>query len=106
MTIELDKAGIFAGINEIVESQKKQALEARKEPISRRKERLKQIQSWILKNRTQIQEAIYADFNKPALEVDGTEIFPALTEVSVALSNLKIWTKPRKIDAPLTMLGT
>jgi aldehyde dehydrogenase (NAD+) len=106
MANELDKSGVSVGIKEVFESQKQQALEARKEPISRRKERLKKIQSWILKNRTQIQEAIYADFNKPALEVDGTEIFPALTEVSVALSHLKTWTKPRKIDAPLTMLGT
>lgn len=78
----------------------------RTEPVSNRKIRLHKLGQWIKANRKQIHEAIYADFRKPAAEVDATEIFAALNEVAHALNNLDRWTKPKKIDAPITMLGT
>jgi aldehyde dehydrogenase (NAD+) len=78
----------------------------RKEPIQNRKKRLQSLRTWIKENRSAIQQAIHADFRKPAAEVDTTEIFPALDEIKCALDNLERWTAPRKIDATITMLGT
>ncbi|MEJ0031128.1 MAG: aldehyde dehydrogenase family protein [Bacteroidota bacterium] len=43
---------------------------------------------------------------KPAMEVATSEIFPALSEINHAIDNLARWTKPTKIDAPITFLGT
>ncbi len=40
------------------------------------------------------------------MEVGTSEFFPALSEIRHAIDNLKRWTKPTKIDAPLTFLGT
>ena len=43
---------------------------------------------------------------KPAMEVATSELFPALSEINHAIDNLHRWTRPTKIDAPLTFLGT
>jgi aldehyde dehydrogenase (NAD+) len=78
----------------------------RKEPIEIRIGRLKKLKEWIHKNRSAIHEAVYADFKKPPVEVDGTEIFHVLNEIKFAISNLPQWAAPRKVNAPFTMLGT
>ena len=84
----------------------KQAQNQRSEPLENRKKRLRALREWIKLNRVAIQEAVYADFKKPSVEVDATEIFPVLDEIKLALENLERWNNPKKIDAPLTMLGT
>lgn len=53
----------------------------------------------------QIREALYADFKKPFLETDLTEIYPVLTEIKFAKSKLKSWMKDQKVDTPLALLG-
>ena len=78
----------------------------RKEPLARRIDRLKKLRKWIHANRSLIHEATYNDFRKPALEVDGVEIFHVLNEIQHAINNLEKWATPKKIDAPFTMLGT
>lgn len=80
--------------------------ESRLESVDARKERLRRLRAWIKSNRTEIQQAMYADFRKPIAEVDTTEIFPALDEIRSAIANLDHWTRPKKVDAPITMLGT
>ena len=88
------------------DSLKKASFSLRKEPLQSRKKHLQSLRGWIKTNRTAIQQAIYNDFRKPAAEIDTTEIFPALDEIKLALDNLERWTKPKKVDAPITMLGT
>ncbi|MFD1002442.1 aldehyde dehydrogenase family protein [Ohtaekwangia kribbensis] len=78
----------------------------RTEPLRQRKVYLKKLRDWIHANRTLIHEAAYNDFKKPAVEVDGTEIFHVLSEIKLAVSSLETWAQPRKVDAPITMLGT
>src|SRR5688500_3822440 len=78
----------------------------RTEPLNQRKDRLNALRKWIHTNRPLIHEAMYADFRKPAVEVDGIEIFHVLNEIKYALDHLETWAKPKKVDAPLTMLGT
>ncbi|HEU5289385.1 MAG TPA: aldehyde dehydrogenase family protein [Cyclobacteriaceae bacterium] len=93
-------------ISSIFDTLQKASTGFRKEPTSNRKKRLEKLRIWIKANRTAIQQAIHNDFRKPAAEVDTTEIFPALDEIKLALDNLDRWTKPKKVDAPITMLGT
>ena len=52
-----------------------------------------------------IRDAMYADFKKPFLETDLTEIYPVLSEIKFAKSNLKSWLKNQKVDTPLALLG-
>ena len=78
----------------------------RSEKISQRAHRLKVLQLWIEKNQKPIQDAIYRDFKKPAVEVNITEIYPVLTEIRHSLENLNNWVKSTKVDAPLSLIGT
>ena len=56
--------------------------------------------------RQAIREALYADFKKPYLETDLTEIYPVLAEIRHAERNLRDWMRPKRVDSPLTMLGS
>ena len=78
----------------------------RSEPLSERKKRLKNLESWIHKHRERIKEAVHKDYRKPLLEVDTTEIYPVLTELRHALKHLDEWASPKKIDATLSYVGT
>jgi aldehyde dehydrogenase (NAD+) len=86
--------------------QKSKARELKTELSRFRKERLKSLRNWILTNRAAIQEAMYLDFKKHPAEVDAIELFPVLSEIRNALVNLDNWMSPRKVEAPMTMLGT
>lgn len=78
----------------------------RKEKVSRRVERLKSLRQWIHANRAAIHQAMYNDFRKPSVEVDVIEVLHVLSEISMAMTNLDNWSRPKKVDASLTMLGT
>ncbi len=93
-------------INTILTEQKKKSIELRSEPIANRKKRLLKLYDWIFANRSKIQEAVHNDFRKPVLEVDTSEIYPVVAEIRHVLENLNDWSKPKKIDAPLTYFGT
>lgn len=106
MVTILDQKHDFELILKVFDPLKQTSIELRKEPLQNRKNRLIALKSWIKSNRSLIQQAIYSDFRKPAAEVDTTEIFPALDEIKCALDNMDRWSKPKKVDAPITMLGT
>ncbi len=86
--------------------QKDYSLMLRQESWQARKTKLQRLKVWILKNRHRIHKAAYQDFRKPAVEVDAIEIFHVLNEIHVASAHLHEWTRPRKVDAPWTFLGT
>lgn len=78
----------------------------RSEPLSARKKRLRDLEKWLHANRQRIREAVHADYRKPFLEVDTSEIYPVLAELRHALSKLDQWAAPVKIDAPMSYLGS
>jgi aldehyde dehydrogenase (NAD+) len=78
----------------------------RTQPLNSRKEKLTKLRNWIHKNRPAIHKAMHEDFQKAAVEVDAIELFHVLSEIKQAVSNLDSWAQPKKVDAPLTMLGT
>lgn len=53
-----------------------------------------------------IRDALYADFKKPFIETDLTELYLVIKEIKVAVSNLKNWTNKQKVETPLTLFGT
>lgn len=87
-------------------SQRNRALHMRTENIRERKERIRKLAAWIKSHRSDIHNALKADLHKPEAEADVTEILPVLTEIRHTLDHLGQWVKPRKVDAPLTLLGT
>lgn len=93
-------------IGEVFKRQEQTALKWRIAPIKERKDRLKKIHHWILQNQSKICEAVHADFKKPHEEVLANDIFPVTSEINHILTHLDEWVKPKKVDAPLTLLGT
>jgi aldehyde dehydrogenase (NAD+) len=95
-----------AGLSDVFSAVQNRSRVLRKEKIQLRVERLKKLRDWVLSNRRRIQEAMFADFRKPPMEVETSEIFTVIADLNHAISNLPGWAKPRLIDAPLTFFGT
>jgi len=53
-----------------------------------------------------IRKALYADFKKPFIETDLTEIYLVVREIRHAKAHLKQWMKKQKAQTPLALLGT
>ncbi len=74
------------------------------------KERIKKLD--ILKKaleityRDAIKEALYADFKKPSIETDVTEIYPVVSEIKFAKRHLKQWLSNQKVETPMALLGS
>lgn len=98
-TLDTDFVAIF---NE----QKRTALQFRSEPVASRKKRLTGLSKWIHQNRRIIHDALAADLGKPTVEADAIELYHVLNEIKEANAKLGDWAKPRKVDAPLTMIGS
>jgi len=70
-----------------------------------RKLKLKKLEQSILQHRDAICDGMQKDFNKPATEVDLTEIYPVLLEIRFAISNLSDWMIDKSVPTPLSLFG-
>lgn len=68
--------------------------------------RLERLRKALLARREQIQRAAAADFRKPPEEVELSEIFPVLHEITHVRRHLRRWMKPKWVRPTLAMLGT
>ena len=92
-------------LSHLFQQQKARSEALRREDAAPRAARLRKLGEWIAANRTAIQQALHADFRKPATETDVTEIWPSQTELKHTLRHLKQWTNPRPVDTPLALMG-
>lgn len=72
--------------------------------VSIRIKKLKSIENWLLANQAEIHKAMYADFKKPASEVDLTEIWTVVNEIRYVIRRLKKWNKPKKVKPTFSFL--
>ena len=91
---------------QLFENQLYKSISLRKESHEERILKLKKLRDWIKTHQTEIQQALWQDFNKPAPEVDLNEIFPVTSEIHHAIKNLKSWMAQKKVSTPLPMIGT
>lgn len=68
--------------------------------------KLVKLENWIINNKPAIRGAIYQDFRKPAVDVDLTEIFTALSEIRHAIKHLKRWMKPLRVRRTMALITT
>lgn len=104
--VELEEKKGIDLLNDAFYRHRKEVATLRIEPISNRKSRLAKLREWIHRNRKAIHEAMHSDFRKNPTEVDTIELYHVLAEIKHTLSSLDAWSRPKKVDAPLTMLGT
>ncbi|OJH35135.1 aldehyde dehydrogenase family protein [Cystobacter ferrugineus] len=68
--------------------------------------RLRKLREAIVARREELYQALYADFRKPAAEVESTEVLVVLMELDHALKHVAQWMKPRRAATPLLLAGT
>ncbi|WP_045689850.1 aldehyde dehydrogenase family protein [Hymenobacter sp. AT01-02] len=93
-------------IGQVFARQQARAEALRKEGWEPRAARLRKLSHWLEENRAAIQQALYADFRKPAAETDVTEIWSSQMEIKHTLRHLKQWTQPTKVGTPMSLVGT
>jgi aldehyde dehydrogenase (NAD+) len=79
--------------------------QVRRTDATTRKRKLQHLKDWMMMHQQEIREALFADFRKPAVEADITEIFSTKKEIEFAQKNLSAWMKPRRVNTPLSLLG-
>lgn len=68
--------------------------------------KLQRIKKWILTHREDIRQSIYADFKKPPIETDISEVFVLTSEIKLISRKLNKWLKPEKVTPTLAMITT
>ncbi|MBR9923174.1 MAG: aldehyde dehydrogenase family protein [Bacteroidetes bacterium] len=71
-----------------------------------RRDRIDRILKMTLKYRSEIQEALQADFKKPSAETDLSEILTITSEAKYIKKHLKRWMRAEKVATPISMVGT
>tara|TARA_B100001971_G_scaffold152968_1_gene142173 strand:+ start:1737 stop:3152 length:1416 start_codon:yes stop_codon:yes gene_type:complete len=93
-------------IQKCFEAQKEHKFKMRNTDYHYRITKLKKIKKLILEHKSEINVALAADFNKPAIETDLTEIMPVISMINLMEKELSSWMKARKVKAPLLFKGT
>ena len=67
---------------------------------------LRRLKKSLLEHREALHDAMYADFHKPAAEVELTEIQPTLHEINHTIRHLRRWMRPHRAKTPWLLTGT
>lgn len=106
MTTQINDSANRAALRRLFEKQRAHQYEVARTTAVERIAKLKQLKEAILQRREAIQEAMYADFKKPAAEVDLTEIYAITTEIKHTSRHLRRWMARHKVGTPLPFLGS
>jgi aldehyde dehydrogenase (NAD+) len=68
--------------------------------------KIRRLHDAVLAHGSELHEALFADYRKPAAEVDLSELFPVVREARHAMKNLRSWMQPKRAHAPLHLAGT
>lgn len=94
-------------IQRIFTAQKANQYKVGNTSASERKAKLKALQKAVETTyRQAIKDALKADFGKPSVEVDVSEIYPVVAEIKHAISHLSHWMAYQPVDTPISFLGS
>jgi len=68
--------------------------------------KLRDLERAVLARRDEIRAAMWADYRKPAAEVDLSEIYPVVGEARHAARRLRKWMKPKRVPTRLALFGS
>jgi aldehyde dehydrogenase (NAD+) len=69
-------------------------------------EKIRRLHTAMFAHRADLHAALWADYEKPASEVDMSEIYPVVTEARHAIRHLRRWMRPHRVATPLALLGS
>ncbi len=105
MTVQISPAS-QTEIKRIFQAQQAHQYALGRTTFRERKEKLLRLRDAVLRYRQEIRDALYADFRKPALDVDATEIYAVTSEVKHTLKYLKRWMQPQRVSTPPVYFGS
>jgi aldehyde dehydrogenase (NAD+) len=101
-----DSSSALAGIERIYEAQRNNRAAVASTTAAQRIEKIKRLEQAMHSRRDEIRAAMWADYRKPAAEVDLSEIYPVVSEARHAASHLKSWLKPKRVRTRLALIGS
>ncbi len=90
----------------IYDAQKKNAQNVKNSTAKERKAKLKKLVAVVTEMRSKIEDAVYADLQKPKVETSYTEVYNVISECRHAIANLDDWMAPLEVDTPLMFIGS
>jgi aldehyde dehydrogenase (NAD+) len=93
-------------IRRVFESQHATALRWRQSTAEERIARIRKLRDAVQAAADDIRRAAAADFRKPEVEVDLTELFTVISEANMAMRKLRRWMKPTRAGFTPLMAGT
>ena len=105
-TVPRQDTPALAGIERIYEAQQRNRAAVASATAAQRIAKLRRLHDAIFARRDEIRAAMWADYQKPAPEVDLSEIYPVVAEIRHAIRHLKSWMKPRRVSTRLVFLGS
>lgn len=93
-------------IQHVFADQQAHAPTVRRTTADQRKRKLERLCDGLLAYRSDVKDAIRADFQKAPTEVDLTELKPVLDEARYAIDHLDEWMAPDRVGTPLLFTGT
>ena len=69
-------------------------------------EKLRRLRAAMFAHRADLYAALWADYQKPAPEVDMSEIYPVVSEARHAIRHLRRWMRPHRVSTPLALFGS
>ena len=102
----LVESGPLADIDRIYEAQQRNRAAVASTTAAQRIAKIKRLGEAMLARRDEIRAAMWADYKKPAAEVDLSEIYPVVSETRHAARHLKSWMKPKRVATRLALMGS
>lgn len=73
----------------------------RRTTAAERRDKLKRLDDALLRYRSRLHDALHADFHKPGVETDLSELAATLAEVRFARRHLRAWMRPQRVASPV-----
>jgi aldehyde dehydrogenase (NAD+) len=93
-------------IERVYEAQQRNRAAVAATTAAQRIEKVKRLERAVLNRRDEIRAAMWADYRKPAAEVDLSEIYPVVSEARHSARHLRRWLKPKRVSTRLALLGS
>ncbi len=93
-------------MSRVFESQRATALRWRQSTAEERIARIRKLRDAVQAAADDIRHAAAADFRKPEVEVDLTELFTVISEANMAMRKLRRWMRPTRAGFTPLMAGT
>lgn len=104
--LQFTRATAVGEIDRIYDLQQKRKAAVAATTAAQRIEKLKRIETLLLDHRDDIRAAMWADYRKPAAEVDISEVYAGVSEARHARRHLRRWMKAHRVSTPLSLLGS